>query len=97
MYSQTLDITDLRIFPSKKEGSPVKAYCHATFNNSLVVSGIRIRQGKKGVFVSFPFASGSNGKLYPVVLPANKEARKSICNRILATWVINHCVDDYTV
>jgi stage V sporulation protein G len=97
MCSTAMDITELKIFPSKREQSPIKAFCHATFNNTLVISGIKIMEGKKGVYVAFPFSRGSDGKSYPVVLPVNKEARRAISNRILATWVVNHCMDDYTV
>jgi len=91
-----LDITNLKIMPSKFDDSPTRALCTAVFNDALVVSGIRIKEGKKGIYVSFPMMSRhGNPKPRPVVYPANPVARKEISNRILATYVINHCVDDY--
>jgi stage V sporulation protein G len=95
MCTHTIDITDLKIYPSKKEDSNTRAFCVATFNDSLVVSGIRIKEGKKGIYVAFPIQDGLNGKKFPVVYPASGDARKEISNRILATYVVNHCVDDY--
>lgn len=93
-----LDITDLKIMPTKTENSQTIAFCKAVFNHSLVVNGIRIREGKKGIYVTFPFSGGNTQKkIWPVVYPANKEIRKEISNRILATYVINHCVEDYSV
>ena len=98
MNAPCLDITELKIVPTKLENSQTIAFCKATFNNSLIVNGIRIREGKKGIYVTYPFTGGKpQKKVWPVVYPANKEARKEISNRILATYVINHCVDDYEV
>jgi DNA-binding cell septation regulator SpoVG len=99
MNTQCLDITELKIVPSKPESSPTLAVCKATFNDSLVVHGIRIREGKKGIYVAFPLAGGGapKSRFRPLVYPANSQARKEISNRILATYVINHCVDDYEV
>lgn len=99
MATAMLDITDLKIMPSKWENSSTRALCSATFNHSLVVHGIRIIEGKKGIYVAFPLTGGrsAGARFRPVVYPANAEARKEISNRILATYVINHCVDEYTV
>ncbi len=95
MYNNQLDITDLKIYPSKNGESNTRAYCTATFNDALVISGIRIKEGKKGIYVAFPLSAGKDGKKYPVAYPVNAEARKEISNRILATYVVNHCVDEY--
>ena len=66
-----------------------------TFNDALIVSGIRIKEGKKGIYVAFPLSSAKDGKKYPIVYPVNAETRKEISNRILATYVVNHCIDEY--
>ncbi len=98
MCSRILEITDLQIFPSKRENSNLRAFCKATFNHSLVVAGIRIKEGKKGIYVAFPLQSAADGKKkFPMVYPASGDARKEISNRILATYVVNHCVDEYDV
>ncbi|MFH0920800.1 MAG: SpoVG family protein [Fibrobacterota bacterium] len=100
MTNALLDITELKIMPSKWENSPTRALCSATFNGSLVVHGIRIMEGKKGIYVAFPLTGGrgsSHTGRRPIVYPANPEIRKEISNRILATYVINHCVDEYTI
>lgn len=93
-----LDITDLRITPNPRPDSQVRAFCTATFNNALVVSGIRITEGKKGIYIRFPLSSRfGSPKPRPIVYAATPEAKKEISNRILATYVINHCIDDYEV
>ena len=98
MSEHALDITDLKIMPSKWDEGSTRAFCTAIFNHALVVTGIRIKEGKKGIYVSFPMQSRTNSpKPRPVVWPASPEAKKEISNRILATYVINHCVDEYQV
>jgi DNA-binding cell septation regulator SpoVG len=68
--------------------------CVATFNDALVVSGIRIKEGKKGIYVAFPLQKNGDN-VHPIVYPASAEARKEISNRILACYVVNFCVDEY--
>ncbi|OGJ85800.1 MAG: hypothetical protein A2268_00915 [Candidatus Raymondbacteria bacterium RifOxyA12_full_50_37] len=85
-----LDITELRIYPVKERRAGLLAFCTATLNNALVITGIRIVEGKKGVSVAFPVKNRQ-----PAVYFTSDEARKQICDRILATYIINHCVDDY--
>jgi len=94
MGNSTLEVTDLKIYSQKKEGSNVLALCVATFNNALVVTGIQIKEGKNGIYVTFPVRNVF-GKTLPVVYPASGDARKEISNRILATYVVNHCIEDF--
>ncbi len=96
MFNNTMELTNLTIHPSKFENSKTRALCTATFNNALTISGIRIMQGNKGIFVAFP-RSGGTGKQRPIVYPATKEIHKSISSRILSTYVINYCVNEYEV
>lgn len=83
----SLDVSDLVIVPESNPGSPIVARCTATFNSALVIDHILIIQGKKNIFVRFP----------KVVKPALAKSKKSIESRILATFIINHCVEDYNV
>lgn len=89
----SLEITSLKIYPSETEGSNLLANCVVTFNDALVVSDIKIKEGKKGIYVAFPIRENT-GNFMPVVYPSSGEARKEISNRILATYVVNHCIDE---
>ena len=80
-----MEITELKIIPYKDKKLYGIAYCIAVFNESLRISGIRIMEGKKGVYIRFPKDLSFIGK----------EARRQVSNRILATYVVNHCMDDY--
>jgi len=94
MQNSSLEITDLKIYPQHKESSNVRAFCVVTFNNALIVSGIRIKEGEKGIYIAFPL-NKTGDKQFPVVYPATGDARKEISNRILATYVVNYCIEDF--
>lgn len=82
-----MEITELKIFPIKKEYVPEsgeKAYCVAIIDNKIKLSGLKIKEGKGGIYVSMP-------KVYKFI---DKQAKKEFANRILATYVINHCMDE---
>lgn len=77
-----MNITDLTIVPIKDDKS-CRAHCEATFDSAFTLTGIQIREGKKGVFVKFP----------SVVRFTDEAHKKEASNRILATYIINHCID----
>ena len=45
MNSYPLEITDLKIFYTRKLEGKTKAFCTAIFNDALIVAGISIREG----------------------------------------------------
>ncbi|MBL8029470.1 MAG: hypothetical protein JNL74_23825 [Fibrobacteres bacterium] len=74
------EITELKILP-KNQGKLVALFI-ATINNDIDVKG-SIVEGKQGIRIKamgFCFTS--------------KEAKTRLSNRVLATYVINHCVED---
>jgi hypothetical protein len=81
------EITSVKIVPGRvKHGrSETLAKGEAVFNEALVV-GFKICEGKKGIYC-----------LWMGVTFETPEARKEASNRVLATYVVNHCCDDYTV
>ena len=85
-----LEITDLKFVPVKKENSDTRAFCTAIFNQALIVAGIRVRQGKKGIYVTFPVNTAPDGRRWPLVYPASGEARRNIAAHILANYAFNY-------
>lgn len=55
LQEHNLTMTEVRIWPFRNpEASRVKAMASITFNNGLRVSGCRIIEGAKGLFLSYP-------------------------------------------
>jgi DNA-binding cell septation regulator SpoVG len=80
-----LEITDLVINPVNEPNSKVKAVCEVTFNSALTISGINIESGKYGLTVTCPKMS---------VIITDILVKNKFTSRILATYLINHCVED---
>ena len=78
-----MEITEIRILPC--EDSKIKAYVSVTFENILVVHGIKILDGKKGVFVAMP-SKRSGDKFKDLVHPLNTEFRNLIQEKILTEY-----------
>jgi DNA-binding cell septation regulator SpoVG len=78
-------IKELKINPIKTPG-PIKAQVSVVLESGIEIGDIDIRENKKGLRVVWNSCISFE----------SKEARKAFDNRILATWVINHCVDEYT-
>src|SRR5262245_33616752 len=88
--SYPLEITDLKFISAKKENSKTRAFCTVVFNQALIVAGLRIQQGKKGIYITFPLSTSPDGRRWPLVYPANGEARRNIAAHILANYALNY-------
>jgi stage V sporulation protein G len=80
-----MEITEVRVFFS--DDNKVKAYSSITFDNMFVVHGIKILDGKKGLFVAMPSKRTSDSDRFKdLVHPLNSEFRKQIQDRILSEY-----------
>ena len=67
------------------EGS-LKAYCDLAIGNCFLIRGLRVVEGKKGVFVSMPRQAGKDGKWYESVVAITKRAEAAVSKAILAAY-----------
>lgn len=81
------EITNLKINPLSK-GSDCLAYCTVEIGGALEIDNVKIMDGKKGIYVRWPININ-------LIKNAATDYRKEFSNRILATYVVNHCVDEY--
>ena len=56
----------------------VKAFCDVAIGGAYLVKGVRVVEGKKGIFVSLPREQGKDGRWYDTVAPMTKDARAPI-------------------
>jgi stage V sporulation protein G len=78
-----MEITEVRV--SISDDKKIKAYASVTFDGALVVHGIKILDGKKGIFIAMP-SKRSGDKFKDLVHPLNSEFRKTIQDKILSTY-----------
>ena len=71
---ETIDIKVIKIHRLPQE-SRVKAFVDLGINDALLIKGIRIVQGKKGLFVTMPTEQGKNERWYERVRCLNQDIR----------------------
>lgn len=78
-----MEITEVRVTISDDKN--VKAFASITFDEILVVHGIKILDGRKGIFVAMP-SKRAGDKFKDLVHPLNTEFRKKIQDKILSEY-----------
>jgi len=63
-----------------------KAYADVTFADAILIKGIRIVAGSKGLFVSMPREKGKDGNWYETVRPLDKALREKIAGSVLVAY-----------
>ncbi len=71
----------------KMEGSgATKAFVDVAVNDQLMINGIRIVEGKDGLFMAMPREEGKDGKYYNVVVPLKREVKDAIEKVVLEAY-----------
>ena len=63
-----------------------KAFCDISILDSIVINGLRVVEGEKGLFVSMPREAGKDGKWYNTVMPLKKEIKDEIEKVVLEAY-----------
>ena len=82
------NIEVIRLYRCSNEG-PVKAFVDIAVAGRIIVKGIKIIEGKKGLFVGWPREKGQDGKWYPRVQPISQEASKEIDELIMEAYNVD--------
>jgi len=85
MVIETLEIKVLK-FHRIEGQNRIKAFVDVSINDALLIKGLRIVEGNKGLFVSMPVEQGRNEKWYERVRCLNKSIRDEIANVVLTAY-----------
>lgn len=85
MVAEDLKIAVTRLHKLDGTGS-TKAFCDISILDSLVINGLRVVAGEKGLFVSMPREEGKDGKWYNTVIPLNREVKDEIEKIVLEAY-----------
>jgi DNA-binding cell septation regulator SpoVG len=66
-----------RLIPCDGTG-PLVAFCDATIDGAVTISGLRIVRTPKGLFVSMPRRQGKDQRWYDNVVPLTKASRDTL-------------------
>ena len=79
-------ISDIRIFPVNNKKSNCCAMVSVTLANVFCISGIKIMDGSKGLFVAMPSAKNRQDEWHDICYPITKEFRKVMSDSILKAF-----------
>ena len=68
------------------ESGPIKAFVDMSINELLLIKGLRIVQGQKGLFVAMPQEQGKDKRWYESIRCLTPEIRNVINDKVLAAY-----------
>lgn len=80
-----MNITDIRIKKINSTGA-LKALVAITLDDEIVIHEIKVIEGSKGLFVTFPSKLGSDGKFMDIVHPIKTEIRNLVQEKVLEVY-----------
>lgn len=64
----------------------LKAFCDLEVAEAFLIKGVRVVEGKNGLFVSMPQEQGKDGNWYDTVFPVSKEVRQQVSETVLGAY-----------
>ncbi|MBI1953607.1 MAG: septation protein SpoVG family protein [Candidatus Omnitrophica bacterium] len=83
--TKTVELSVVRLNKFEGEGT-ARAFCDVAVAQSFLIKGVKVIEGKKGLFVSMPREQGKDGQWYDTVIPLSKEARQEISEVVLEAY-----------
>ena len=85
MSEITLNVSIARIYVFDSD-RPVKAFADVIVNDALLIKGVKVLEGKNGLFVSMPQEQAKDKKWYDSVRCLTQEARDQITEVVLSAY-----------
>ena len=85
MESFVSDLSVKRLVKFDGEGS-LKAYCDLAIGDAFLIKGLRVIEGKKGLFISMPRQQGKDARWYESVTALTKEAKDAVSKAVLEAY-----------
>ena len=84
MAAENQEVQVVRLYRLDGE-SKIKAFADVSIGD-FIIKGLKILDGKNGLFLSMPREKSKDGKWYDTVFPVTKEARKSLSDVVLEAY-----------
>jgi stage V sporulation protein G len=80
-----MEITSVSIKKMEGEGT-LKAMASITIDDEFVVTGIKVIEGAKGVFVSMPSRKGNDGEYHDIAFHCKAESRTKVVDAVMEAY-----------
>ena len=85
MTTATLNIKVIKVHPVT--GSNLKAYIDICIDDALIIKGLRVMDGKNGLFVALPSVKNKNDeKYYETVSCTSQEVKDDLTSTVLVAY-----------
>ncbi len=64
----------------------IKAFCDVAVGEAFLIRGVKVVDGKRGLFVSTPREQGKNGLWYDTVVPMTPQAKRRLSEIVLEAY-----------
>ena len=85
MERLTTDLTVQRLVRAHGD-TTVRAYCDVAVDGLLLIKGLRVIEGKNGLFVSMPRQQGKDAKWHDSVVALSKDVKHAIDRTVLEAY-----------
>jgi stage V sporulation protein G len=79
-----MKITEVRV--SLRDDAKLKAFASITLDDSFVIRGLKIIEGKTGTFVAMPSRRRKDGEYQDIAHPINNDAREEMERIVLEEY-----------
>ncbi|MEO0294162.1 MAG: septation regulator SpoVG [candidate division WOR-3 bacterium] len=86
-----MELTEVRV--TLRDEPRLKAFVNVTFDDDFVVRGMKVIEGKKGLFVAMPSRKGRDGVFRDIAHPINNNMRKKL-ERIVLEKYYKKCEEE---
>ena len=73
-----MNVTEVRVFPVKKEDDKLKAFATITLDSCFVIRDLKVIHGNSGLFIAMPSRKKKDGTYADIAHPLNRETRGMI-------------------
>ena len=80
-----MNITEVKIFRLNGNGS-TKAMASITIDECFVVTGLKVMEGRNGLFVSMPSRKTKDGEYKDICFPIDRDTRATIQDMVLREY-----------
>ncbi len=86
MPTEMLDVKIIKIHRLAEGNNNTRAFVELAVNDSLLIKGIRVVHGERGLFVSMPAELGKDERWYERVRCLNRDVQAQITQKVLEAY-----------
>ena len=81
-----MKITEVRVFPTTEKDDKLRAFVNVTFDDCLVVRGLKVIEGSKGLFVVMPSRKVKGNEYRDVAHPVTADFKVYLEQEVLKSY-----------